>query len=179
MCSWFYPVPFSNGTGLPERREPVDLYRNSGFQVVGEVVELTKFLHDLILTHELLGLSTHPTSSLKEVDWWGEWFKVHGCMLRECLVEPLSRVKNTRALRANVGEDSFEEMSMTFVVANFLGGFLVDDESLEAIFLRRIKKEVVNGFSQVSFMCCDGDSKLKLNSPLSIGEGDEDDSEGV
>ncbi|GKC41006.1 hypothetical protein Tco_1053390, partial [Tanacetum coccineum] len=74
----------------------------------------------------------------------------------------LGGVENTRALGANVGEDSFEEMSMTLVLANFLGGFLVDDEALEAIFLIRIKKEVVAGFSQVSLMCCDGDSKLKL-----------------
>ncbi|GJZ02112.1 hypothetical protein Tco_0520073, partial [Tanacetum coccineum] len=46
------------------------------------------------------------------------------------------------------GEDSIEEMSMTFVLANFLRGFLVDDEALEAIFLIRMKKEVVDGFSQ-------------------------------
>ncbi|GJW53837.1 hypothetical protein Tco_0097922 [Tanacetum coccineum] len=71
-----------------------------------------------------------------------------------CSMGELGRVENTRALGANgetliVGEDSIEEMSMTFVLANFLRGFLVDDEALEAIFLIRMKKEVVDGFSQI------------------------------
>ncbi|GJR12839.1 hypothetical protein Tco_0795491 [Tanacetum coccineum] len=32
------------------------------------------------------------------------------------------------------GEDSFDDISMTLVLASFLGGFLVDEEALEAIF---------------------------------------------
>nr|GEW29352.1 hypothetical protein [Tanacetum cinerariifolium] len=59
----------------------------------------------------------------------------------------LGEVKNTRALGAN-GEismggfggclanhwrNSFEEMSITLVLANFLGGFLVDDKALKGV----------------------------------------------
>nr|GEU74099.1 hypothetical protein [Tanacetum cinerariifolium] len=56
-----------------ERRQETILHTlcilNSGFNMVGEVVELTNVLQDLIPTHDWLRLSTHPTSSPKEVDW--------------------------------------------------------------------------------------------------------------
>ncbi|GJZ86780.1 hypothetical protein Tco_0658390 [Tanacetum coccineum] len=49
----------------------------------------------------------------------------------------LGGVENTSALGVNgdasMGEDSFEDMSMTLVLAIFLKGFLVDDEALEVI----------------------------------------------
>nr|GEV13202.1 hypothetical protein [Tanacetum cinerariifolium] len=46
------------------------------------------------------------------------------------------------------GGDSFEEMSITLFLANFLGGFLVDDEALEANLkrLRRILRLIFSGF---------------------------------
>ncbi|GJW86148.1 hypothetical protein Tco_0161488 [Tanacetum coccineum] len=144
-------------TGLPEEREPADLYQriddgpsihkewsrgikvfdgesmslNGCMDVVevvvkwndgGEVVELTKVLQDLIPNHEWLGLSTNPISSLREVDWWEEWFKVHG-----------------RGVWQFVGG-----------VTHFLGEFLVEEDALEAM-LKVIKKGVVAGFSQVIF----------------------------
>ncbi|GJS12730.1 hypothetical protein Tco_0407202 [Tanacetum coccineum] len=43
---------------------------------------------------------------------------------------------------------SFDEMLITFVLANFLGGFLVEEDALEAI-LKVIKKGVVADFSQL------------------------------
>ncbi|GKC19654.1 hypothetical protein Tco_1021804 [Tanacetum coccineum] len=53
---------------------------------------------------------------------------------RRGLMGELGGVENTSAL----GEDSFEDMSMTLVLAIFLGEFLVDNKALEAI-LEKIK----------------------------------------
>ncbi|GKD24748.1 hypothetical protein Tco_1230962, partial [Tanacetum coccineum] len=87
--------------------------------------------------------------NLRVVDWWEERLKVYGSWLRECLVNVLIRwwrwwIRASWSARvvlrvvrmelfSRIGEDSFEEMSMTLVLANFLGGFLVVDEALEFI----------------------------------------------
>ncbi|GJZ57938.1 reverse transcriptase domain-containing protein [Tanacetum coccineum] len=59
-------------------------------------------------------------------------------------MDELGGVENISALGAH-GENSFEEMSITLFLDNFLRGFLVDDESLEAIF-EEIKEDFEAGF---------------------------------
>nr|GEW08067.1 hypothetical protein [Tanacetum cinerariifolium] len=54
-----------------------------------------------------------------------------------CALEIEGRIRFHQSIEVDQvgqrGEDSFEEMSMTLVLANFLGGFLVDEEALDVI----------------------------------------------
>ncbi|GKD02684.1 hypothetical protein Tco_1177658, partial [Tanacetum coccineum] len=73
----------------------------------------------------------------------GVWLAIGGVMVSARVVLRVVEI----GLFCWMGKDSFDEMLITFVLANFLGGFLVEEDALEAI-LKVIKKEVVAGFSQ-------------------------------
>ncbi|GKA91209.1 hypothetical protein Tco_0813079 [Tanacetum coccineum] len=72
-------------------------------------MELTKFLQDLIPTHEWLRLSTHSTS--REVDWRQVF---HGGQVGVGSMGELGRVENTRALGANedIKRDPYSKKSL-------------------------------------------------------------------
>nr|GEV85245.1 hypothetical protein [Tanacetum cinerariifolium] len=68
------------------------------FQVVGGTLELIKFLYDLIPTHEWLGLSTHPTYSSREVDWWEKGIFLGGFLVEEDALEAILKVIKNKVL---------------------------------------------------------------------------------
>nr|GEW20081.1 hypothetical protein [Tanacetum cinerariifolium] len=90
----------------------------------GGISEESHLLQDLFLRHKGFRLSKKSVISSQKISRQEGWFKVHESWLWECLVGDIIKW----------GEDSFEDMSMTLVVSIFLGGFLVDDEALKAIF---------------------------------------------
>ncbi|GJU27575.1 hypothetical protein Tco_1166196 [Tanacetum coccineum] len=69
------------------------------------VLVLSNLFNDLFTGHEGFRMGTKSTISPIEVGWWKEGVN-----------------------------DSLDEMSMMLVRATFLGGFLVEEEALEAIF---------------------------------------------
>ncbi|GJY69291.1 hypothetical protein Tco_0472273 [Tanacetum coccineum] len=68
----------------------------------------------------------------KEVANWDSWSSTRASsLLSMCVVEVVGVVADET--RSQSGDDSLEEMSIMLVRATFLGGFLVEDEVLEAI----------------------------------------------
>ncbi|GJW95822.1 hypothetical protein Tco_0175494 [Tanacetum coccineum] len=85
----------------------------------------------------LLGsCSSFPGTEIESADYVPMIWRGVQIWMRFTMGE-LGGVENTSALGVNgdasMGEDSFEDMSMTLVLAIFLRGFLVDDEALEVI----------------------------------------------
>ncbi|GKE17037.1 hypothetical protein Tco_1424614 [Tanacetum coccineum] len=106
-------------------------------------VELVKFLLYLVSSHGWLGLSTHLT--LREVDRWESWFKVHELEKVKALgangdmsdsrvgVVWMEVVGGIERARFWMGELSLEEMSMKLVRGIFFEGFWVEELALEAM----------------------------------------------
>ncbi|GKE34840.1 hypothetical protein Tco_1454162 [Tanacetum coccineum] len=115
------------------------------FEMVEKLVEmvgwrLLRWCYDGEMLEELafaFQLSKQSITSYRKVSWWKGWFKVHES-------GELGGVVNKNALGAKgdalIGEDSFDDILMTFVLASFLGGFLVDEEALEAILDGELKE---------------------------------------
>nr|GEV09729.1 hypothetical protein [Tanacetum cinerariifolium] len=75
----------------------------------GGLYEEIEFLHNLIPTHEWLGLSIDPTSSPREVDWWEERFKVHRGSFIEDGVTDHFRIFNGRKVDVGIFIDAIRD----------------------------------------------------------------------
>ncbi|GKA97893.1 hypothetical protein Tco_0825787 [Tanacetum coccineum] len=80
-----------------------------------------------VASHEGFRIGTKSTISPIEVGWWEKRFILHVTVDWERLASGLLKC-------SWIGDNSFEEISMMFVLAIFLGGFLVEEDALEAIF---------------------------------------------
>ncbi|GJX64504.1 ribonuclease H-like domain-containing protein [Tanacetum coccineum] len=99
-----------------------------GFNVIGRILKFSNLFIDLFMGHEGFQMGTKSTMYPTEVDRWKEGFIFHVIGMMERLVSDLFKCGSW------IGDDSFEEISMMFVLAVFLGGFLVEEDALETIF---------------------------------------------
>ncbi|GJY55222.1 hypothetical protein Tco_0446886 [Tanacetum coccineum] len=90
--------------------------------------ELVKFSNDLVTGHKRFWKSTKSTTSPSEICWRKKGFNLHVIGEDEVLELVMRLFEGSRS-----GEDSLDETLIMLVRAIFFGGFLVEDETLEAI----------------------------------------------
>ncbi|GJR35198.1 hypothetical protein Tco_1210882 [Tanacetum coccineum] len=116
-----------------------------GFNVIGQILKLSNLFNDLFTGHEGFRMGTKSTISPIEVGWWKEG--PQGCSSKGEV--KLMECDKARVVVIVVGmwlfswsvNDSLDEMSMMLVRATFLGGFLVEEEALEAIFGGELRRQ--------------------------------------
>ncbi|GJS21573.1 hypothetical protein Tco_0450205 [Tanacetum coccineum] len=122
----------------------------SGFNVNGQILKFPKLFNDLFTGHEGFWMGTKSTISPIEVGWWKEGFILHVIVKWKRLASDLFKCGKwwwictswwqvLKFVQVKSGDDLLDEMSMMLVRATFLGGFLVEEEALEAIFGDELK----------------------------------------
>ncbi|GJR91771.1 hypothetical protein Tco_0215782 [Tanacetum coccineum] len=116
--------------------------RVSGFYVIGQILKLAKLFNDLFSGHErgrgwlVICSSMGSDGGLVHLGGKSSSEFKYRCGEVGGVVKMSSRgAKGVGSFGCGaIGDVSFEDMSMMFVRTTFLGGFLVENDALEAIF---------------------------------------------